>query len=103
MDRGSNSRFVVTGHLDSVARCVASFLTDQARITPVEAKNQQLKTNKMDKISSIRNRQVASSNLALGSTFPFLNQGLANFLFLRPEIRCKVVASSLKFSLVFFR
>jgi len=40
----------------------------------MEAKNQQLKTNKMDKIDSIRNRQVKSSNLFLGSTFSLLNQ-----------------------------
>jgi len=63
----------------------------------------ELKTKEIEENRSFRNRQVASSTLALGSTFPFLNQGLAIFLFLRPEIRCKVVASSLKFSLVFFR
>ena len=75
-----NSRFVVTGHLDSVARCVASFLTDEARLTLVEAKNQQLKTNKMDKISSIRNRQVASSTLALGSNISFVSSAVRTLL-----------------------
>jgi len=46
----------------------------------VEAKNQQLKTNKMDKISSIRNRQVASSTLALGSNISFVSSAVRTLL-----------------------
>src|SRR6516164_11574677 len=52
-----------------VARCVASFCANQARTTPNVTYGVALKTNQMQSNGSIRNRQVASSTLALGSTF----------------------------------
>ena len=53
--------------LDSVARCVASSTPDQARKSREETKLKSLRTNRLENIKLIRNRQVASSSLALGS------------------------------------
>ena len=67
---------------DCVACCVASSSPDQARKSREETKLKGLRTNRLGNIRLIRNRQVASSTLALGSSIPFISSALLISIYL---------------------
>jgi hypothetical protein len=68
------SERVSPGVRKSVASCVSSSVPDQARKHRAVTKLRGLETNRLGNINSIRNRQVASSTLALGPSLVLTNQ-----------------------------